>query len=489
MAKQKPISELELALEARTRLQLRKLRYLLIAIAVVILLLIEAFYYFVFKAPLFEIILDFILFVFVASFLISLAFRLVFTLHKRLIQNSHRLAGLHAISTAATQSLNLNQILHQSLDAITHLEKLQGAMATLINEQDRSLTNRAASGFSADFIDKVEDFQKIEQSSLAGQVILSKQPLIIQDIQNDPRVSPEHRQFTRENNIASLALLPITYREKIVGVLYVADKQVQRFGKEDVDWLISVTSQLGLAIENARLYQRTKTEKESKRRLARKVLRAQERERKIIATEVHDSLIQPLVAISNWTEALRKNKTTLTEGAKERLAEFSKVVRGAISLGRSLVAGLRPDLLELKGLALAAENFVEKTCVGKDIEVEFKADTLPELGEEIEIAAFRIIQEAVRNSLWHANASKLEVKIALNSNKNLMVSIKDNGRGFNPQKILSEKIESEHIGLATMIERATLAGGHTEIKSSPGQGTEVIAIFPPLRKKGLKKTG
>jgi len=153
---------------------------------------------------------------------------------------------------------------------------------------------------------------------------------------------------------------------------------------------------------------------------------------------------------------------------------------------RTLARDLRPPALDELGLAAALSSFLTDVEDEAGLVATFKVTgTEARLAPEIELGAFRIVQEAVRNTLRHAEASQLLVTVGFETD-GLALSVSDNGRGFVVDGLGEQA--SGHLGLLGMRERTRLLGGRLEVRSAPGQGTVVDATVPlgtPRRERGI----
>jgi signal transduction histidine kinase len=210
-------------------------------------------------------------------------------------------------------------------------------------------------------------------------------------------------------------------------------------------------------------------------RFAGLLLKVQEEERRRIAQELHDEPLQLLVHLARSLERL---ETTPQEPAA--LAEgIGGARRQSLDIAtrlRAVVAGLRPPALEQLGLTAALRGFladVEETArIRPDMRLTGTERRLP---PEIELAAFRITQEAVNNVIRHSGAGRLLLTLAFGSGR-LCLSVADDGCGFDPSA-LDGQLPGGRLGLLGMRERAALAGAALAIRSAPGQGTTVEVTF------------
>jgi signal transduction histidine kinase len=145
---------------------------------------------------------------------------------------------------------------------------------------------------------------------------------------------------------------------------------------------------------------------------------------------------------------------------------------------RDLSFDLRPSVLDDLGLIATLRWYVDRQSKWTNVPAQFVPDP-PEMAlpPEIEVAAFRIVQEALTNALHHAQAGEVCVCLEKGDGE-LVVRVQDDGRGFDAEAVLRGNDEAQSLGLLGMQERAQLAGGSLEIVSSRGQGTMVVARLP-----------
>lgn len=204
--------------------------------------------------------------------------------------------------------------------------------------------------------------------------------------------------------------------------------------------------------------------------LSRRLLQVQEEERRAIARELHDEIGQTLTAIKLTLSALRRRLADDT--ALAMLDDGIGMADVAIGQVRDRSLDLRPPMLDDIGLAGTLEWLVRRLAA--KVSLRITADIAP-LAErpvpEVESSAFRIAQEALTNALRHAGARQADVRLWEEAGS-LCLSVKDDGRGFDPQA------QAEGFGLSGMRERALLLGGDFMLDSSPGLGTEIRARLP-----------
>lgn len=214
-----------------------------------------------------------------------------------------------------------------------------------------------------------------------------------------------------------------------------------------------------------------------RRLLAPRIIQAQEEERKRVAREIHDGPAQSMANVVLRTEVCEKLMDYDQPGARKELQELREAVKASLQDVRRIIFDLRPMALDDLGLIPALTRYLENLRERHQVPVEIKCfGQQKRLKPMIEVAIFRVVQEAVMNAIKHANASYIEVKIETDSN-NIIVVVKDDGIGFESEGcIQSPKLGS--YGLLGMQERLDILGGQLSVKSKPGKGTEILAIVP-----------
>jgi signal transduction histidine kinase len=218
-------------------------------------------------------------------------------------------------------------------------------------------------------------------------------------------------------------------------------------------------------------------EKEEERsQLLARVLAAQEDERKRIARELHDEAGQ---ALTSMLLGLTRIEGAVSEpGAKAQAAELKATASNALDLMRDLARDLRPSTLDDLGLVAALGRYVSDYGAKHNLETDFQAASFggTRLRPEVEIALYRITQEALTNVSRHAAATSVSVVLERRNGAAILV-VEDDGVGFDSEQI-STSPPAPRLGLLGMEERAALAGGLLTIESKPSKGTAIFVQVP-----------
>jgi signal transduction histidine kinase len=296
---------------------------------------------------------------------------------------------------------------------------------------------------------------------LLGAMLESERPYRTGDIRRDPRFRgwwprdhPEMRSFMG---------VPIVSRSGIIGAFYLTEKEgTPEFAEDDERLIQMFAAHAAVAIENARLYERS-----------RELSIAEERNR--LARELHDSVTQKLFGVVLTAEAAATLVDRDADSARAQLQRVQDLAKEAMEELRSLIFELRPAALETEGLAITLRKHVDalRRVYRRDVGLRIagKAELPP--GTEGEV--FRIAQEALANALRHAGASRIDVELDARDGR-LRLTVADDGVGFETQSAI---VRSRRLGLTSMEERARAVGGTLDIESTPGGGTTVQLEVAP----------
>lgn len=213
--------------------------------------------------------------------------------------------------------------------------------------------------------------------------------------------------------------------------------------------------------------------------MSKRVLDAQEAERRRVARELHDELGQSLTAIKiNLQSSVRFKDRPSDDLNQENL----EIVEQALQQVRRLSTALRPSVLDDLGLVPALRGLCEQTAQRSSFAVHFHCN-LPaaRLGPEVETACFRIVQESLTNVTRHAHATRVDIELSSESD-HLVLLIRDNGVGFDVPEMRARALGGASMGVLSMQERALLLGGELSIESRPGHGTSLRLRCPMYRR-------
>ena len=216
---------------------------------------------------------------------------------------------------------------------------------------------------------------------------------------------------------------------------------------------------------------------ETRIRLLERILSGQEEDRRWIARELHDETGQSLSALLVGLRIIEEARTL--KKAKLEASRLRSITAQTLDDVGRLAKGLRPIILDDLGLIVALKRHVSDFARSFNISIDFKSRGVDSerLPLTAETALFRISQEALTNIAKHSGAKNVHFFLEQNENE-ILLSIEDNGRGFEVEKALKASTASNHLGIHGMRERASLLGGTLFFESSPNKGTKVLVRLP-----------
>jgi signal transduction histidine kinase len=280
---------------------------------------------------------------------------------------------------------------------------------------------------------------------------------------------------------ASVLVVPVVAQGLGAGMVALGRTNGQRpLVEDDRAWVRAVASRIALAADHASLQTTIAERGEQLQQLVARLFTAQEEERRQVAYDVHDGLAQVAAATHQRLESLAANyhpRSTRTRNDLQRARELAKhTVREA----RRIIAGLRPAVLDDYGLSAALQHEAEQLRIdGWDVTLvsHLAAERLP---SAVELALYRVSQEAVTNVRKHAMGA--HVRISLERHGTIIrLDVADDGAGFDLAALEARGAAGDRVGVAGMRERLALLGGRCQVQSRPGGGTSVVAeITVPL---------
>ncbi|MDD5095612.1 MAG: GAF domain-containing protein [Dehalococcoidia bacterium] len=394
-------------------------------------------------------------------------------LEQRILQMNRHLYALNAIAGTVSQTLDLDVILSTTLDKILELIKAEVGGVLFLDEESQTLSYRIHRGLSGQFVNGVSGLGLGE--GIAGLVAQRGETLVVNDLSKDTRIT---RRVVSEEGLAAFVSVPLKAKENVVGVLNIASREPRQFSDEEVDLLTAIGNQLGMAIENARLYQELQAKEEMRTELLRQIISAQEDERRRVARGLHDVTGQALATIGIQLEAFPTSSRSASKDIGPKLEEMKRLLVATRKEVHRLIHDLRPTLLDDLGLPAAV-----RSCINTSLEAAGIEGYLEIVGEEkrlpppVEISVFRIIQEAITNVASHARAESTYIGLEFKE-KSIAVQVEDDGIGFDLSRVFGAARAKQGFGLLGMKERAELLGGTVTIDTEPGRGTRILVEIP-----------
>jgi signal transduction histidine kinase len=368
---------------------------------------------------------------------------------------STQLESLNEVAAALVSQLELAPLLHIVANRLRTL--IAADSVTIALPHADGLRIEAAAGPGAEDVVGIP----IPARSKTMRVLERKQSERIDSVIDDPEIDQE---TARRLQMRTALYVPLVLRGEAIGVITAQDKEGAdpRFSAEDVRLAEVFAQRATVAVDLSRRVARD---------ALRRVVAAQEQERRRLARELHDETGQALTSI------LLGLRTVEQAGGEQEVraavAEVRELVRSTLQDVRRLAVELRPKALDDFGLVAALERLTESFTEQTGIAVGFES-LLPaaRLTPEIETALYRIVQESLTNIVKHAQAHSVSIVLGRKSDT-VSVIVEDDGVGFDP-----DRPREGGLGLIGMRERVSLIGGRLTIESRPGAGTTFVAEVP-----------
>jgi signal transduction histidine kinase len=368
---------------------------------------------------------------------------------------SLQLESLNEVGNALAGELELPRLL--DLVARRLRELVRARIVAIALPRDGVLRIEAADGADAG---DVLGLELPLRTSKLGRVFQRKRSERVDSLLDDPEVD---QPSARRLGARAALYVPLVVRDRAIGVIFAGDKETgeARFTDDDLRVGELFATRASVAADLSERVSRD---------ALRRIVQAQELERRRLARELHDETGQALTSILLGLKAIEDADA---DGAvREAVQELRDRVVTTLQDVRRLAVELRPKVLDDFGLVSALERLAETFDEATGIRVQVETLTNERLPGEVETTLFRIAQEALTNIVKHAQAQNVTVLLTRREGIAAIV-IEDDGRGFDP-----ELGDPDGIGLVGMRERAELLGGRLRIESSPGSGTTIAAEVP-----------
>lgn len=281
--------------------------------------------------------------------------------------------------------------------------------------------------------------------------------------------------------VLGMMAIPIKLQEKISGVILLEHykSQSRNFTESDLLQIETLSSWIGLIIDDVQSRLELRHNKRSYRELLRRFITSGEEDRKMIAREIHDDVNQLLLSVRIDLEGIESTIPADMVNLQERLKVVRSHINQAFDDLHMLSLSLRPPGLDELGIHEALDWYIQN--LGREaslpITLEVKGLGHRRVAPIVETELFRIAQEALHNVVRHAKAASATVKLEFTRSSFVLI-VEDNGIGFDASSVLSMSGSKRNIGLLGMKERAEICGGNLEIDSSPGYGTKLKVEIP-----------
>jgi PAS domain S-box-containing protein len=370
------------------------------------------------------------------------------------------------LGIALSAETNLTRALEVCLDAALKASQMDCGGIYLVNEKGGAELAVHA-GLPTEF---VESQAHLDDDELRRQLIHEGDPIYL----TSHEVAESVRDFIASADFQVVAILPVRHDGRTVACLNTASLQCDTISTAARDALEGIAAQIGTAIERIGAVEKLREEQ----RFLKQVLDLQERERRLVAYEIHDGLAQQLTGGIMQLQALRLLQDRHCEQAEDDFDTLEQLLSDGLAEARSLIAGLRPMILDELGVVAAIDHLIHEMVRREALEIDFVyEEDIDRLVPPLETAVYRVVQEALNNARRHSESESILVELTVRGNR-VRVAVEDWGVGFEPKEV-----QEMRFGLRGIKERARLLGGRAHVDSAPGLGT-CISVDLPLIAEG-----
>lgn len=383
-------------------------------------------------------------------------------------------AWLEMISTISS-TLDIRQVLHVVTQLTADLFFARCCIYMLDENTETIIPAVAVGSYDNELKVKFKALKNCRPFPVLNEAIKTQRPVIVTP-DNIKKYYPSN--IIKDFNYSWMVVAPIVKKDKVLGIMQVDRPYgMTGFDPEAAEIIFAIARATAIAIENAKLIEELGQKEKFLHHLVDKIITAQEDERKRLASDLHDGIIQSLIAI--WYRLQRIAPDTNPDPGQwyHEISDLTKVLGEQIQDIRRILYDLRPIILDNYGLVPAIQSYAHKIQEqnGLRINLSIQGEDV-KLPPRIEITLFRILQEAITNVIKHSGATLVSIDFNANVNQ-IQMSVRDNGTGF--KKInLSRNRKETRLGLASIQERALLLNGTCTINSRPDEGTQVKITIP-----------
>jgi signal transduction histidine kinase len=298
-------------------------------------------------------------------------------------------------------------------------------------------------------------------------------------------ISPTEKQFLNSQCIR--LWVPFSMRNNLFGLYVLGSKRgSETFSGADLEILQVITQLANMAIQHTQLIDELHQRAIESEQLHEQIVQSREAERKRVARELHDQIIQALVGLNYQLAEIGTKSCT---DMPSHLIDLQTNVRQMLSEVRQICSNLRPPAFDTLGLVPAIHSRLFDLERQTDLEVVFEldGDEQQELPEYLSLCVYRVMQEALVNVQKHAFARKITIKLSICPDE-LCLIVQDDGKGFQVPQQLGQLMKAHHFGLVGLRERLESVKGVLTVTSIPGKGTQIFARVPlPAKANSSKK--
>ena len=386
------------------------------------------------------------------------------SLEKKVADRTRELAIMNSIISVASHSLDIHEILDEALNKTVEQMGFEAGAAFRLESDATSAILMAQRGFEPAI---AVDLVNSSAITIQGNITDHQSKVTAFEIKDFP--DEKLRSQLARSSFQMLIYVPLSTKGRNLGFFILGKHTLIPCSPEEFSLLSSIGQQIGVAMENARLYEQ-----------AEYAAIAAERNR--LARELHDAVTQTLFSASLIADVIPRIWKRNPEEGLQNLEELRQLTRGALAEMRTMLLEMRPESLERSDikslLTQLADAFLGRARIPLDLQMNGDC----ELTHEVKVVFYRVAQEALNNIAKHSGARQVILHLDCQPG-HMNLCIQDDGLGFD-----ADSISPDHMGIAIMSERASTIGARLMIESQSGQGTTVKLDWRSAWKDGTDET-
>ncbi len=383
-------------------------------------------------------------------------------LEQRVQERTRELSTLLEVSHNVASTLELKPLLNLILNQIKGVVEYSAATILILDGDELVIVDYLGPA-PREVILQIR--YPVRSTGVDDIVLRQGEPVIIDDVRASTPLAQDYREAVGNmlkifsSYLRALIVVPLKLKDRVIGMLSLSSSEVGCYTPHHASLILAIANQAAIAIENARLYEQ-----------AQELAALEERQK--LARELHDSVSQALYGIALGAHTARTLLDRDPRLVADPLEYILSLAKAGLAEMRALIFELRPESLETEGLVSALSKQAAALQARHDVPVETDLCDEPDLPLKIKQELYRVAQEALHNTIKHAGASQVNVRLGRTAEA-IILEIRDNGRGFD-----SASSFPGHLGLLSMQERVKHLAGVLSIESTPGQGTTIHARVP-----------
>jgi signal transduction histidine kinase len=411
--------------------------------------------------------------------------------------SAQQIAALHSVTATVSRSLDLNILLTEAIEKVLEVVGFDGAWIYLIDSEKDALVLRACKGVADGFSQSL----KIGRG-IAGKVAQTGAPFVFEDLANDPRYAQAStHKWVLSHGFLALGGFPIKTKEKVLGALCIAHREVHHFSSEELQLLGSIASAIGVAVENANLFEETKHKTVKLEELNRELQEANNAKSEFMAAMSHELRTPLNVIIGNADLALDGFFGGINDQQRRGLEKILYHSKNLLKLINDVLTFTKMEArrgtldvstFPVEEIISRAQDYVEQLNRNGHLKILWKIEPgLPPMTTDA-LKLEEVLQNLIGNAFKFTREGKIEIRVRdLKERDRVEFIVEDTGIGIKPEDLprIFEQFHQLHeahtgnyngvgLGLSIVKKYLELMQGEIQVQSRPGKGSTFIVTLP-----------